>query len=163
MGDDDPHHQRSELLQRVVEPGAGRELHLYRDGRLVPTKRGGLLRPDGVRASGLDRARVSEPLAVRSDQKTNQLHGYRFETVLLPLFATQMLAPSKATPGGGAHGEGAEVGPVARPQLRHVVAAVVRHPDVGAVEGHAVGVVPTGKVPRLVPSLARSFVTLLLP
>jgi len=38
---------------------------------------------------------------------------------------------------------------VARPQLGHVEAAVVRHPDVGSVKGHASGPLPTPKVPTV--------------
>ena len=85
-------------------------------------------------------------------------------TVLLLSFVTQMLAPSKATPSGvRSHRKSPKHRAVAGPQLGHVVAAVVRHPDVGPVKGHASGTVPTPKVPSTVPSLARSLVTVLLP
>ncbi len=42
------------------------------------------------------------------------------------------------------------------------VVAEIRHPNVGAVEGHAAGKYPVAKVPRLAPSLARSLVTVSL-
>ena len=38
--------------------------------------------------------------------------------------------------GNVADGEGAKCGPIGGPQLRHVIAAEVHHPDAEAVEGH---------------------------
>src|SRR5437870_4039141 len=86
------------------------------------------------------------------------LLAFSLVTLLLPKFATQMLAPSKAKPMGplptakvpsvaprASHGKGAAVRSLARLQLSHVVAAEIRHPDVGSIKGHANGEAPHGK------------------
>src|SRR5258708_3814869 len=44
-------------------------------------------------------------------------------------------------------------------QLRHRVTRVVRHPDVGPVEGHPLGSAPAANVPRVAPLLACSLIT----
>ena len=86
-------------------------------------------------------------------------HSHCVGTIL----PTQMFSPSKAT-GIGAlpTGKVAQDCSIARPKLRHGVVGGIGYPDVRSVKGNSIGPLPTEKVPRLAPSLARSFVTVLL-
>src|SRR5580704_15284720 len=61
-------------------------------------------------------------------------------TLLLPEFDTQILAPSKATAVGmGPHGEGSKGSSIARSQLCHAAALIIRHPAIGSIQGYPGG------------------------
>src|SRR5205807_2284936 len=89
---------------------------------------------------------------------------YSLLTVLVPLFATQMLAPSNPTPIGLLPTEKV---PRLAPSLARSWVTVVLPSFATQMLAPSnptpSGALPTEKVPRLAPSLARSLVTLLLP
>ena len=65
------------------------------------------------------------------------IFAYRLETELSPAFATQILAPSKATPTGPfPYVEGSDQSAVAAAQLDHVVAAEIRYPNIDPIKHH---------------------------
>ena len=53
-----------------------------------------------IPAPSTEERTVRRALTVSTQFKSGRGERYSFETVLLPLFTTQMLAPSKATPYG---------------------------------------------------------------